>query len=792
MHNRPAFIQRPLALAVAGVWLSSNLLPAIAADVEGSKLEEVIVTANRREQNILDVPYNISSISGDAIESAFTLDSEELLRGIPGVSQVDSGPRSGAQFSSIRIRGLNVDNSTFGDFAVTSVATVSTYVNETPVFANLALTDIDRVEVLRGPQATLYGSGALGGTIKYLLREPVLGETQANVGGDLSNTKGSSSLSYTTSGMLNLPMGDTVALRANVFWRDYAGITDYVNLYELDANGVPVQPNGIFDTGYDSTNYESEEDADTYESLYARLALKWVPSDEVEVVLTYIHQDDDVGGRRHRSGGTDGLGNPYSDDESGAVIAEPSERNFDMLALEVEFDLGFATLTSATSYYDNHGTNETDNTGFYATFSEFYLDYPRPLYTAERTWSDEALIQELRLVSNTEGAIDYAFGVFYRDQERELTQINDYVGFEAYADAFYAPLDFVTGENGFTYERTEEYKEMAVFGELTWHLSDRLHLTGGARYFEVDSDVETFIAVAPWDSYHGEVATPFSSSEDDVLLKVNLGYEFSDDDMLFGVISEGYRRGGNNGVPEEGRFANDPAWQVYDSDNAINYEIGVKGTWSSVRYDVSVFLIDWQDPQVNTFTPNGSFYAVINGDEAESSGVEIQLSGALTDNLKYAFSYVYIDAALSADLFAPTGFIAGSPPILLQTEGARLPGTAEHGVNLALDYFIPLKGDGDITLRVDGFYQSSTMNTLQDGDFQVEHPGFSIWNTSAAYWTDKWSAALYVKNIFNEEGITGSFTDAFGTNPAAEFFGSNNREFISLPRTIGVSFRYNF
>ena len=135
-----------------------------------------MVTATRREQDILDVPYNISSVSGDEIALRQTLDSPELLRGVAGVGVVDRGQRNAAVVSGIRIRGLNVDSAALGDYAVSAVATVSTYVDDTPIFANFLLKDIQRVEVLRGPQGTLYGSGSLGGTVRYVMNPPELGE----------------------------------------------------------------------------------------------------------------------------------------------------------------------------------------------------------------------------------------------------------------------------------------------------------------------------------------------------------------------------------------------------------------------------------------------------------------------------------------------------------------------------------------------------------------------------------------------------------------------------------------
>ncbi len=796
MSTRIIFQKKQLAIAVASI-IAGTSPQAIAQSVDAEAdelIEEIIVTASRREQNILDVPYNITAVSGEDIAASITLDNAELLRSVPGVGLVDQGPRNGAQFNSIRIRGINVDGSAFGDFAVASVATVATYVNDTPVFANLALIDLERVEVLRGPQGTLYGSGALGGTIKYLMREPQFEDTEVSVGTVFANVEGSSDIGYAATGILNVPVSDTFAFRANIYWRDYPGITDYINLYELDGGGVPVAPNGIFARGYDSTNYTAKKDLDTFESLYGRFSARWQPSDRFDAVLTFIHQDDEIGGRRQQTQGSDGLDQPYPDYTNGAVIPEPYERDFDFGSLEMDFDFGFATLTSATSYYDNNGGSDTDNTGFYANnFANFYYFYPRPLYTAERTFGDKALVQEIRLVSNGDNTIDYAVGAFYQDQERGSTQVSDLVGFEAWADAAFFPGDFVSTDNVFTYERSEDYREFAVFGEVTWHASDRLHLTGGLRYFDIKSDILTFVRVGAYDSFAGSVTTPFKSSESDTIFKANVAYEFSDNDLLYATVSEGFRRGGNNGVPTIGRFENDPGWVVFSADRVTNYEIGVKGLLGKMRYDASIFYMDWQDPQFNTSAPNGAFFAVVNGDKAETQGIELQLSGPLSDKFSYALGYAYVDAQVAADFYTPIDIFTGQPTLIAES-GTPLPGIAEHSVNVALEYATLLTSVLGMTVRLDGFYQSKTQNSLDPTILQAEaFPGFSIWNTSVTFGTDKWFVAAFAKNIFNEEGTTGAFTpDAFGTVPTAEFYGSSARQFIALPRTVGVSLNYSF
>lgn len=794
------YIQARAKSALIFMALSSTALTPATGHAQTSAanpVEEIFVTTQRRQENLLDVPYNITVVDGAAIEAAFTLDNAELLRSIPGAGQIDQGPRN-LQFNSIRIRGLNVDSSAFGDFLLGSVPTVSTYVNETPVFANLALIDLQRVEVQRGPQATLYGSGALGGTIRYLTNAPQFDEFEVRVLGTATAVEGADNVGYTAGGVLNIPVSDTFAIRANVLWQDFPGITDYENLYELDDAGVPTQPNGIFASGPEGANFRRQEDVDTYESLYARLSARWKPNEDIDIVANYFYQDDKSGGRRQPSTGLDGFGNPYGEFENGAVIVEPADRQLHLVSLEANIDLGFATLTSASSYYDNTGGSATDNTGFFANnLAQFYYStyytFPRPLYTAERTFEDEAFVQELRLVSNGGGLIDYVAGVYYQDQTRGATQVSDLVGFEAWADAFFL-VDFVFTDNVFTFDREEDYREIALFGEVTVNVTDDLKITGGLRWFDNRSTTDTFVRAGLYTFFNGEADTTFTAEDDDILFRANIAYELGDDDLVYATYSEGYRRGGSNGVPTIGQFANNPEWLIFQSDTATNYEIGAKGTFMGLRYDIAAFLIDWDNAQFNTSTPNGFFFAVANAQSARSKGVELQLSGSgLDGQLNYSFGYAFVDAELTNDFFAPPGF-GLTEGTFIAADGAPLPGVAKHSLNVAADYTVKVDSDLNLITRVDGFYQSSTQNLLDQGVLNAnEFGGFSIWDVTLTLAAEKWNMSFFMKNLFNERGVTGAFTpDAFGPNQAADFFGSNSREFIALPRTFGLGFNYSF
>ncbi len=296
--------------------------------------------------------------------------------------------------------------------------------------------------------------------------------------------------------MLNMPVGETLALRLNLSYADYPGLTDYVNLYVLDDEGLPLAPNGVLDP---AAEYRSQEDVDDVEIWYGRFAARWEPSENFDATLSFFAQSDDVGGRRQQTPGTDGFGTAYRDYENGSIQLEPSTRDAELAALEMNIDLGFATLTSSTSYYDHSGDSTSENTGFYAQagFLSFYYNYPRPMASAVRTWSDKAFIQELRLVSQTEGAIDYVVGLWYQDQDLFSTQDSYLRGFKRWwatrcRERCSKSPAIGTSSTG----ATSPSRTARLYGELTWHLTDRVHLTGGARYFDNSSRNDTFMDIA--------------------------------------------------------------------------------------------------------------------------------------------------------------------------------------------------------------------------------------------------------------------------------------------------------
>lgn len=781
MSKLTLFKKTPLATAVA----ASCPILYLQAYAQTTTIEEVIVTSSHREQAVQDIPYNVSAVSGDLLESAHIIDSADLMRYVPGVGVVDRGYRNSGVINGITVRGLNLNGSALGDYALNTVPSVSTYVGHTPIYANFLLRDIERVEVLRGPQGTLYGSGSLGGTVRYIMNRPAIGDFHGKVNVGIGKAEGSEGVNKNAYAVINISINDKLAVRLNGGIIDNPGIIDYRNVYRLDENGIPVAPSGIFSPDAELVDVE---DADTVELEHFRGSVLFAPNDSISIMLSYQMQSDEIGGRRQQTVGLNGFGVLYEEYENGSIQLEPSSRDVDMTTLEADFDLGFATLSSSTSYYQHDGESISENTGFYAQLgwlATFYYNYARPMAQAFRSYEDKGFTQEFRLVSSLEGNIDYVLGLYYKDQDLNSTQTSSLVGFQQWADAAFSP-GVVINDVDFDYERDESFTDRAIFGEVTYHVSDRLRLTAGARYFENKFDSEFFAQIGLYSASRVSDTAAATTEDDDLIFKFNASYDLNEADMFYSTISEGYRRGGSNAVPTAGFFAENPSWLAYGSDTNTNYEVGIKGIRGDLRYTVAAYYVDWDDVQVDTATTNFAFFAAANGESARTQGLEVEVEGYLTDNLLYTFGYGYTKAELTDDLISPTGFVIAS-------DGATLPGSSEHTLNLALEHTSNLFNRIWVN-RLDAYYQSSTENAINDSPvFNQELDGFSLFHFTSTLVGDAWDTSFYIRNLLDEEGTTGLFTEAYmGTSPAQNYFGNGNKEFLVQPRTLGLTVSYRF
>ena len=833
---------RPLTVAAAvAMALSGRSLPAWSADggaKSNTTLEEIVVTAQRREQSVQDIPFNISAISGTALERANIIDAVDALRLVSGISMIDRGYRASGVTNGIIIRGINVDSGSQGDVPLASPPTVATYVDNTSLSGSFIIQDLNRVEVLRGPQGTLYGSGSLAGNVRYIMNKPELDKFSGRASMGYGVTDGSDGENLNPDLMLNVPVTDTLALRMNIGQVKNSGIIDYPNLYVLDSSGNPlvVDANGNPSTATaDIINgkpvYRKATDVDTVDIKYGRISALFKPNDVFNAQLSYQKQQDEIGGRRQVTQGANlATGGSYGKFDFGAIQVEPSNRTIDMTALELEFDLGFATLTSSSSHYDHNGTIIGDNSGVYARNGWFYSygSSPRPMAQAQRFFDDSANTQEFRMVSNGHHSIDWTAGLYYTDQDSKIGQNSYLVGYIPYLNAinWYGLAPYTTNQD-FLFRRDQTYKELAGFGEITFNLRDNLHLTAGARYFNSKVDVNATVAVPIYADPGGTGSKDINDTS--YLVKTNLAWDLNEHSMVYGTYSQGYRHAGANAVPTLGKYAENPAYITFNSDTDDNYELGFKGTLPRLAYSVSAYYTAWHDPQLNTSTPNWGFFAVVNGQSASTQGIELELSGQLTDSLSYSFGYTYADAKLTSDVYVPAGNAGGVGilyPDLISHDGDRLPGSPKNILNVSLSHHLTLTHGITMDTVLNGYYQSDMVNSLGNSvclsnlyspsglcrdsarptsiyyeptstftRSQANIDGFQIWNLSTTFTKDKWDVSLYGKNLFNETGTTGVvpfLVAGSNTSPAQNYYGNNSRNYIALPRTIGLVVGYKF
>jgi iron complex outermembrane recepter protein len=838
---------KPLIAAAIAAALAS-VRAAHGADAgDQPVLQEVTVTANRREENVLTVPYNISAISSQQIEDANVKDLQGLTRMVPGLVSADLGPRANSTNSNLIIRGLNASDQGSSYFGPNlAVPLVSTYLDDVPLFVNFNLTDIERVEVLRGPQGTLYGSGAVGGTVKLIRHKPDLGVFSAEVSGDTSGTEHTEGPSYGFDGIINIPLGDTVAVRANAGYSKLTGFINGLHAARFDKSGQPLlaDPDNPLTSDY---LYQQINGVDSSNSKYGRVSLLWKPSDRFNALVDYTHQKDHSGGFSWQDVNFDystGDSLPRAPYTTNQLIPQQSlDRTLDIGALTLTADVGFATVTSSTSYYDNRYDDVIDLSSsqqYYANLSPYYYGgYPRYAEFNFDHSSDKSFVEELRLVSKSGGPWDYIVGAFLREQKTELSDPETLPGFAAWthlpgsADsynyyagtAFNTFADVIADRNGtdpasfkqadFFYNniRHTRFHDRALYGELTRHLTDKWQVTGGVRQFwqsydQSETQIYPFAGAAYSDTGDdplGTTTSEQSKSYRNHLWKLNTSYEVSPEVRTYFTFSEGFRHGGANSFkicPAEGIALGgcEPSPQTaalipFSPDSAKNYEVGVKGIiLGRFRYSASVYRVDWHNIQLDAYAPVTGIQIVVNGDNARSQGVELEVQAAITNNLSATIGGSYTDAKLTED-FIRANFVG--------QKGDRLPLVPKTQVTAALDYVVPLEQEREVSFHVDAAYRSdvnTSVNNLQastDSDTgetvigentystNFRHlGGFTTLNAGVGFQASKeWKVRLYCNNLTNQFGIT---TWSVARQP------EQSTEYLTRPRTAGVNVTYSF
>lgn len=772
------FQQVHLPRAVAALLAAATGIPMCDSAVaqENTVIEEVLVTATRRSKALQDVPFSIQALNTEALENLGADSIEDYFRTISSFSMVDLGPGT----KKYAIRGTST-----GVYSQ-SAATVGVYIDEMPITTtqdqpDLRLFDVERVEVLKGPQGTLFGEGSMGGTVRTITNKPDLSAISGKLAATLSDTSnGGDNRSFDA--MLNLPLVDNqLALRLVAYHRGMSGFIDRVAQPDgvtLDpAPGIGLPP-GLLPT-YNTGPIAGRENINEEKTSGGRASLRWTPNDRLSLTGTWLTQSMEVDAW------------PYENADAGEyrsdfVIESPIDDEFDMFNVTVEYSFDSFDLLSSSSWFDREKYDEQNT----STFTEFAF-WPGVTTAGSGTTNardQQYFSQEIRFVSRTDSRLQWIAGGFYADREAVTDQRlrDDFDFFFNFLNETFFP--FVGPDLGIppgfgvssmnqildttTTQKSEDY---ALFGEISYAVTERLTATFGTRYF--DYQLETVqlnndINVLGFGSPDGQYDTDGSGS----IEKYHLQYDFNDDVLVYVMASEGFRLGGVNTAP-----LLPPEFVSFDSDSLWSYEAGVKSTFFNGRLlaDFAAFHTDWQDIQLSI--PVGVTRAIANAGDAEIRGVEFSLVARPVAGLELQLTGGLLNAELSED----TPFQEGdtSPGF----KGDPLPTVPEETLSASAQYEFPLgkwglngfaRADYSYTGEHQTTFNELTVNNAGQSNF-FTMDAYSLLNLQLGVRSDSWQATLFVENARDERA------QLLIDNNASETLITRNR-----PRTAGITIQY--
>lgn len=722
--------------------------------------ETITVTAQKRDEALEEIPMSVTVLPGEALERQRVDDFRDLVTVVPGLSIESSTPG----VTRVTLRGINT-----GGVA----STVGVYVGDVPFGSSSGLAngavlsadfdtfDLARVEVLRGPQGTLYGASSLGGVLKYVPNPPDLVRSETRVETSLESVE-NGELGYSVSGVVNAPIGDRFALRASGYYRLEGGFIDSIGNQPIPS---------LTDPGIDVVGGTLvEDDLDQLDKSGARLAALFAPSERFS--LTFEVQAQTIESDAPRTVDVDP--NTLERVNDGLVQSryhgQFSDVEYQTYSATMDWDLGGVTLESVTSYSTFEQDAQTDSafatplTGGPPLASLVTLLFgdaeTRPLSVVFPSGvSTDKTTQELRLLSAENQRLEWLIGAYYTDEDSEIGQ--DLLAVEAGTDTVAGDIPPLADIS-----LVSTYEEYALFANATWHVTPRFDLSFGGRASENDqvaSQVSDGILVGGLTVFEDA-----RSSESPFTYSFSPRLELGERSSIYARVATGFRPGGPNVLPPA---APEDTPATYDSDRLTSYEVGFKTGSSDVSLDLAAYYLDWEDIQLLAVVNNFGINA--NGGTAVSQGAELTLGLHPTNGLLVSFNGAYTDAYLTQDTDPVVGGIDGDP----------LPWVPEWSFGLHGDYAWTVMGDSVAhvggSVNYTGERPADLDDRLPDGNIR-EIDSYTTVNFGTGVDFGAWSLELYGKNLTDERGITS--VDAGGFLPdGARALG------LIRPRRVGLA-----
>lgn len=777
-------------------------------EADTPEVQEVItVTARKREETLTEVPFSVVAPTEEILRERGADNIEDVSANVAGFNVQNLGPGQ----SQVAMRGVSAGQVVRDQPGVKEQ--VGVYLDESVLSLSLFTPDIDlfdmnRVEVLRGPQGTLFGSGSLSGTVRYISNQPQIGVTEG-VGEVTVSSVADGDVGGSAKVAINRPLGENAALRVTAYNTEFAGY--------LDA----VQP-----------GLSVDEDVNSGTRSGARVALKYQPNDRLSIVPRVMYQEIDMDGW-NRADAYNILANPFTtsrpavdldEREQFIQLDEPFTDEFLLGDLTIGYDFGGFDLTSITSITDRDILVVRDAGALTSSITGGSIGLPEPVFTLDSPLFDtttvETLTQELRF----SGAVDrwtWVAGGFYSDIEREYDQSLPVTRFQ---DLTGIPTEGVRADRDelFFSDLAYDFEQVAVFGEATYAITDRFDLAGGIRFYDFEENREQvfdglFVQDPPPDGNLGidVVSQPGSIGSDGFVPRVIASYAVSDRTTLNAQVSEGFRLGGINdpiNVPlcspaDLVTFGGRPTWE---DEELLNYEVGSKSTVMGGRgtFNIAGFFMDIENLQVTTTAGTCSSRIVFNVPDARSQGLELEFSAQPTTSFDFAISASYTDSELRSSVTS-TDDQGNVSVVSGMEEGNRLPTVPELQAAAAATYRWQVRGNWAAYLT--GTYQHVGSRFTQVSDhapsfgtvdllalpntiggpltqnnftFAPELPSYDLVNLRLGFFNDIWEVALFVNNVTDEVALLGLDQER-GTLGRVGFL-------TNQPRTIGVSTRFKF
>lgn len=779
MHSRVSSLL-PLVLAPLAAAPAVQAEQAAPTQPAATTLQEIVVTAQKRSEKLHDVPMGVTAVTSDDLQKQQLVSLDDLKAKVPGLSLTESEPGT----TRLTLRGQDAGG---------VGSTVTTYIDDTPFGSSNALAngfgfsgdfdtwDLQRVEVLRGPQGTLYGAGSEGGLLKYVTNPPDPAKFAAAVqagGEDVAHGQGAGS----GKGMINLPMGDRAAFRLSGYYETLPGYINDPSLGEKDVN------HGYRDGVHAALLVNFTDDLSMRFNAFGQdLHTNGSPSTDV-VGATNLNLTPPANQLQPQNG----------DFNQQRFINEPNNFKYRIYSGTLDWNVGWGTFTSITSYgtTDQSGISDATSiaaapgTGATGTFGNVVttllplVPAPAPAGAtavaglAETQTTDiKKWTQEFRLASAAGQTLEWQLGAFYTHESSALDQALPvfYIPTQVYA-----PLPQALGGPALEYASLDSlYREWAAFAQFTYHFSPQWDLALGGRWSEnKQSANEVVTGVLPTLQGTPQQLTSGDSSDTDFTYSIAPRWHLSSDTMVYGRIATGYRPGGPNDLP-----LNAPASvpRAYGADETTNYELGIRTDLldKTLSVDVAAFLVDWKKIQVFEFvqvagTPGFGINA--NGGTARSKGLEWTLGLTPVTGLTFTLTGAYVDAYLTSAAPAAGG-----------NDGDPLPFVPKWSTSLDGAYTWLAFSDYNAFAGATWSYLGSRPNDFAAtagaaGFVPDPRPELSSYNTvnlRAGLENGRWTFELYCKNLGDTRGI--AYYSSSGT---PNYGGSVN---YVMPRTVGAT-----